>query len=194
MLALNVALVLAAAVLFGVAAAALTGDDDADDEGPGAARSVERPAEEIEPGPLVTEVRERSPVGRFEAADCRRRRDSVGDPEAWFHPRERFYPPTGATPSRADLDHLASRDFAVVVLYAPDAPRAARVALERWAADGAGVIVAPNRAGDPPELEAYTFDLRLTCDGVDLDQLTEFTDRHFSRPLDYEPHGDEAGG
>jgi Protein of unknown function (DUF3105) len=184
--------VLGAAALFGVAAAALNDGDDG--EGPGDGLSVERPAEVIEPGPLVTEVRERSPVGRFEAADCTRRSHSVSDPETWFHPRERFYPPNGGAPSRADLDHLASRDFAVVVLYRPDAPGAARNALARWAADGAGVIVAPNRAGDRPELEAYTFDRRLTCDGVDLDQLTEFTDRHFSRPLDYEPHGNRSGG
>jgi hypothetical protein len=154
---------------------------------------VERPAEEIEPGPLVTEVRERSPVGRFEAADCRRRPYSVENPKTWFHPRERFYPPTGDTPSRADLDHLANRDFAVVVVYRPDAPAAARRALERWSAEGTGVIVAPTRVGDRPELEAYTFDRRLICDGIDLDQLTEFTDRHFSRPLDYEPHGAESG-
>jgi Protein of unknown function (DUF3105) len=186
--------VLAAALLFGVAAAALTDDDDADDEDPGAAQSVERPGEEIEPGPLVTEVREHSPVGRFEAAHCRRRGHSAADPETWFHPRERFYPPSGDAPSRADLDHLASRDFAVVALYRPDASDAARDALERWAAEGTGVIVAPNLAGDSPELEAYTFDRRLTCNGVDLDQLTEFTDRHFSRPLDYEPHGHESGG
>jgi Protein of unknown function (DUF3105) len=186
--------VLSAAALFGVAAAALTGDDDADDEGPGAAGSVERPAEMIEPGPLVTEVRDRSPVGRFEIADCRRQAHSVSDPETWFHPRELFYPPRGDAPTRADLDHLARRDFALIVLYRRDAPRAARDALERWAAEGIGVIVAPNRAGDRPELEAYTFDRRLTCDGVDLDQLTEFTDRHFSRPLDYEPHGNQSGG
>jgi hypothetical protein len=186
--------VLAAAALLGVAAVALTDNDDADDEGPGAAQSVEPPAELIKPGPVVDEIRQRSPVGRFEAADCRHRRHSVADPETWFHPRERFYPPSGDVPSRADLDHLASRDFAVVVLYRPDAARTARDALERWAAEGTGVIVAPNRAGDHAELEAYTFDRRLTCDGVDLDQLTEFTDRHFSRPLDYEPHGNEARG
>ena len=119
---------------------------------------------------------------------------SLGEEKTWFHPRERFYPPSGDAPSRADLDHLASRDFAVVVLYRPDVPHAARDALERWAAKGTGVIVVPNRAGDYPELEAYTFDRRLTCNGVDLDQLTEFTDRHFSRPLDYEPHGNESGG
>ena len=182
----------AAAALFGVAAWSLI-DDNPDDGGTGVAMSVEPPAKKIEPGPLVSEVRERSPVGRFEAARCRIQEHSVADPESWFHPRDRFYPPGADAPSRADLDHLASRDFAVVALYRPDAARPARDALERWAAEGTGVIVAPNRAGDHPELEAYTFDRRLTCDGVDLDRLTEFTDRHFSRPLDYESHGDEAG-
>ena len=174
--------------LLGVAAARLTGGGDDDEGRDDPVESLTRPAEAIEPGPLVTEVRDRSPVGRFEAANCRRHPESVSDPETWFHPRERFYPPSGDAPSRADLDHLATRDFAVVVLYRPDAPRAARDTLERWAAEGTGVIVAPNPAGGQPKLEAYTFDRSLTCDGVDLDQLTEFTDRHFSRPLDYEPH------
>jgi len=190
---LNVALVLGAAILFGVAVAALTGDDDAADGDEAAPGRVERPEDEIAPGPLVTEIRERSPVGRFEAADCRRSQHRVGDPESWFHPRERFYPPRARVPTRADLDHLARRDFSVIVAYHPDAPRDARSALERWAAEGIGVIVVPNGANEPPALDAYTLDRRLTCDGVDLDQLTEFTDRHFSRPLDYEPHASRAG-
>jgi hypothetical protein len=185
--------VVAAAVLFGIAAVALTGNDDEGANGGGdVAGSVERPAEAIAPGPLVTEIRERSPVGRFEAAACRREPHSVDDPETWFHPDESFYRPGDDPPTGADLDHLASRDFAVVVTYRPDAPRAAREALERWAAEGIGVVVAPNGDADSPPLEAYTFDRRLTCDGFDLDRLTEFTDRHFSRPLDYEPHEDEA--
>jgi hypothetical protein len=186
-------LVLGAAVLLWIAAAELTGDDEAADGEESAPGSVEHPEDEIAPGPLVTEIRHRSPVGRFEAAECVRHPHHVADPESWFHPRERFYPPRGPAPTRADLDHLARRDFAVIVTYRPDAPRDARDALERWAAEGIGVVVAPRRAGDGSALEAYTFDRRLTCDGVDLDQLTEFTDRHFSRPLDYEPHGSRAG-
>ena len=194
LLALNLAFALAAAVLLGIAAAALIGDDD-DGSGDGgdATGWVQRPAEAIAPGPVVTEVRERSPVGRFEAASCRRQAHSVDDPETWFHPTESFYAPGADAPARADLDHLASRDFAVIVTYRPAAPAAVRDALERWAAEGIGVVVAPSAAAAPPALEAYTFNRRLTCDGVDLDQLTEFTDRHFSRPLDYEPHEDEAG-
>ena len=183
----------AAAVLLGIAAVTLTGDDDGDGDREDPSGVVEPPATAIKPGPLVTEVRERSPVGRFEVAECRRRAHSVSPPETWFHPPDSFYPPGGGAPSRADLDHLAARDFAVVVTYRPDAPRAARDALERWASEGIGVIVAPSDAQSPPPLEAYTFDRRLVCDGVDLDQLTEFTDRHFSRPLDYEPHEDETG-
>ena len=194
LLALNLAFALAAAVLFGIAVAALIGDDDeGSGDGDGPAGEVVQPATTIAPGPLVTEVRTESPVGGFEAASCRRQAHSVADPETWFHPNESFYPPGGDSPTRADLDHLASRDFAVIVTYAPDAPAPARDALERWAAEGIGVIVAPSAAADPPALEAYTFDRRLSCDGVDLDQLTEFADRHFSRPLDYEPHEDEAG-
>ena len=181
-------------ILLGIAAAALIEDgDDGSGDGGDATGSVQRPAEALAPGPVVTEVRERSPVGRFEAASCRRRAHSVEDPETWFHPAESFYAPGADAPTGADLDHLASRDFAVVVTYAPDAPAPARDALERWAAEGIGVIVAPSAAADAPALEAYTFDRRLTCDGVDLDQLTEFADRHFTRPLDYEPHEDETG-
>lgn len=180
-------------VLFGIAAVALTGDDDEAAGGDDPAGEVVPPATTIAPGPVVTEVRTESPVGRFESADCRRRAHSVADPPTWFHPDESFYPPGGEVPTRADLDHLAARDFAVVVTYRPDAPAAARDALERWAAEGIGVIVAPSDAPDPPPLEAYAFDRRLTCDGFDLDRLTEFSDRHFSRPLDHEPHRDESG-
>jgi hypothetical protein len=43
------------------------------------------------------------------------------------------------------------------------------------------------------ELDAYTADRRLTCDRIDLDQLTTFTDRHFSKPIPYTPHGKRSG-
>ena len=48
--------------------------------------------------------------------------------------------------------------------YDPHASRAARAALRR----------------------------RIVCAGVDLDRLTEFTDRHFSRPQDIDPHGEQS--
>jgi hypothetical protein len=172
-------------VLLGVAAVALTRDDDD-------ASSARRPARQLEPRPLVTEIRTRSPVGQFEDAACRERPYAVDDPTRWFHPTDNFYPPGEEAPTRADLAHLANHDGAVAVTYRPDAPGAAREALRRWAAEGIGVVVAPSRASDPPALEAFTSDRRLTCDGIDLNRLTTFTDRHFSRPLEVEPHGDDS--
>jgi Protein of unknown function (DUF3105) len=170
--------------LIGVALA-MRGDGDKPEELP-AARA---PEEQRAPAPLVTEVRQNSPVGRFENATCRERTYSVENPTRWFHPTDNFYPPGTDAPTRADLDHLANKDGAVVVTYRQHASNAARDALRRWAATGIGVVVAPASSKHAPPLEAYTSDRRLTCDGVDLDQLTTFTDRHFSEPLPYSPHG-----
>ena len=76
--------------------------------------------------------------------------------------------------------------------YRRNASTPALDALKAWAAAGIGVVVAPSRASNARPLEAFTATRRLTCDGVDLDQLTTFTDRHFTRPLGYEPHPDRS--
>jgi hypothetical protein len=167
-----------------VAAVAITREDDAELE--------RKPVPAGKPGPLRTTVRAHSPVGRFEAARCRERAHSPDDPDAWFHPLQNFYAPDAPAPSQADLDHLMRNDDAVVVTYRRDASAAALDALEAWAADGIGVVVAPSRARDAPPLEAFTNTRRLTCDGVDLDRLTTFTDRHFTKPLRYEEHPERA--
>lgn len=164
--------------------------DDDDDEAP--VPAVRAPEERRLPPPVVTKIRRHSPVGRFERATCRERPYSVQDPTRWFHPTESFYPPGGDVPTRADLDHLANNDGAVVVTYREDASPAAREALERWAAAGIGVVVAPASSSRSHQLEAYTSDRRLRCDGVDLDQLTSFTDRHFSKPIPHTPHGNRS--
>jgi hypothetical protein len=78
------------------------------------------------------------------------------------------------------------------VTYRKDTPPAALDALRRWAATGIGVVVAPSSATHPQALEAYTPDRRLTCAGVDLDQLTTFTDRHFSKAIPFAPHGERS--
>ena len=167
-----------------VAALAITRDDDA---------SLERkPVPASRPGPLRTTVRTHSPVGRFERARCSEHPHSVGDPSRWFHPLQNFYARDGPAPSQADLDHLINNDDAVVVTYRSDASEAALNALKEWAAAGIGVVVAPSRASNARPLEAFTATRRLACDGVDLDQLTRFTDRHFTRPLGYEPHPDRS--
>jgi hypothetical protein len=183
-LLINVALVAGGLALLVVAAVAITRDDDSGLE--------RKPVPAGEPGPLRSTVREHSPVGRFERARCRERAHSPGDPDSWFHPLQNFYPPDAPAPSQADLDHLMTNDDAVVVTYRRDASTAALDALKAWAAAGIGVVVAPSRARDARPLEAFTATRRLVCDGVDLDQLTSFTDRHFTKPLRYEKHPERA--
>jgi hypothetical protein len=184
LVALSVAFTAGGIGLLVVAVLAFTRDGDASPE----LRRV--PAST--PGPLRTTVREHSPVGRFERAVCRVRGHSAPNPESWFHPQESFYPPGPEAPSQADLDHLVNNDDAVVVRYRADATARARAALQEWAAAGIGVVVAPSRARDAPPLEAVTASRRLTCDGIDLDRLTSFTDRHFTQPLGYRPHGERS--
>jgi hypothetical protein len=151
-----------------------------------------QPVPASRPGPLRTTVRTRSPVGRFERADCRERPHSAPNPSNWFHPHESFYPPGAAAPRQPDLDHLVNKDDAVVVTYRRDASSAALRALQAWAAAGIGVIVAPSPRRNPRPLEAFTATRRLVCDGIDLDKLTSFTDRHFTKPLRYRPHEERS--
>lgn len=180
----NVALVGGGAALLVVAALAITREEES---------SLERkPVPASKPGPLRTTVRAHSPVGRFERARCTERPHSADDPSRWFHPLQNFYAPDAPAPSQADLDHLINNDDAVVVTYRRDASTAALNALKAWAAAGIGVVVAPSRASDAPPLEAFTATRTLTCDGIDLDQLTTFTDRHFTKPLGYRPHQDRS--
>jgi Protein of unknown function (DUF3105) len=183
-LLLNVALVAGGVAFLVVAAVAITREDDAGLE--------RKPVPASEPGPLRTTVRTHSPVGRFEPARCRERAHSPADPDSWFHPLRNFYGPDEPAPSQADLDHLLTNDDAVVVTYRRDASAAAQEALRAWAEVGIGVVVAPSRARDARPLEAFTATRRLECDGVDLDRLTAFTDRHFTKPLRYEQHPEQA--
>jgi hypothetical protein len=184
LLLLNVALVAGGVALMVVAAMAITREDDSGLE--------RKPVPATKPGPLRTTVRAHSPVGRFERASCRERAHSPTDPSSWFHPLQNFYAPDAPAPSQADLDHLLTNDDAVVVTYRRDASPAALEALKAWAAEGIGVVVAPSRARDAEPLEAFTATRRLMCDGVDLDRLTTFTDRHFTKPLRYEKHPERA--
>ena len=74
-------------------------------------------------------------------ATCRQQSHTVENPTRWFHPTDNFYPPGKQAPTRADLDHLANSDGAVVVTYRKDTSPAALDALQRWAATGIGVVV-----------------------------------------------------
>lgn len=185
LLLLNIAFVTGGVALLVVAAFALTSGDDPPSE--------RIPVPAGEPGPLRTTVRQHSPVGRFEEAACRERPHSSDDPGRWFHPTENFYPPDAQPPTQGDLDHLVNNDDAVAVIYRRTASAPARDALQAWAQEGIGVLVAPSRTPSAPPLEAFTATRRLTCDGIDLDRLTQFTDRHFTQPLGYRPHGERSG-
>jgi hypothetical protein len=112
----------------------------------------------------------------------------VHDPTRWFHPTENFCPREG-TFGRARTWTPGEQPRTAIVTYREDASPAGRDALQRWAATGIGVVVTPATSRSSRPLEAYTADWRLGCDGVELDQLTSFTDRHFSRPIAYIPHG-----
>jgi Protein of unknown function (DUF3105) len=184
LIALNAAFLAASLGLIALTAVLLTSSD----ESPGG-----MPANIQDPGPLVTTVRTDSPVGRFEVATCTDEAHTVETPGSWFHPREYFYPPATDAPTTADLDHLVVEDGAVAVVYGADASAEARDALRSWGAVAIGVVIAPSTDTDAPPLEAYTATRRLRCEGVDLDRLTEFSDRHFSRPLQIEPHGEQSG-
>lgn len=186
LLLLNIAFVTGGVALLVVAAFALTGGDDSPSE--------RIPVPGGEPGPLRTAVRQHSPVGRLEEAACRERAHSADDPGRWFHPTENYYPPDAQAPTRADLDHLVSNDDAVAVVYRRTASAPAQDALQEWAQESIGVVVAPSRTASAPPLEAFTVTRRLSCDGIDLDRLTQFTDRHFTQPLGYRPHGERSGG
>ena len=54
------------------------------------------------------------------------------------------------------------------------------------------MVVAPTRTSNAQPLEAFTATRRLSCDLIDLDQLTTFPDRHFTQPLGGRPHPDRS--
>ncbi len=112
-------------------------------------------------------------------------RDAGG---AWTHPQQNFYAPGDDAPSESDLAHLLVNDAAAVVRYRPEAPGAAREALREWAGTLSSVVVLPARAPEAGQVEAYTSNRHLLCDGVDTAQLTSFADRRGT--LQADPHGD----
>ncbi len=107
---------------------------------------------------------------------------------AWTHPQQNFYAPGQPAPSDGDLAHLLVNDAAVVVRYRPEASGAAREALREWAGKLSSVVVVPALSSDAVQVEAYTSNRRLICDGIDATQLTAFADRRGS--LQIETHND----
>jgi len=104
----------------------------------------------------------------------------------WRHPLQSYYAPGEKVPSEVDLQHLLINDASAVIRYRRDAPRIRREALRTWAGTQTSVVVLASRSADAPQLEAFTANRHLTCDGVDPAQLTVFTDRRGS--LQIAPH------
>jgi len=113
------------------------------------------------------------------------------NPPTYVHPALYFYTPDDPNlPSESDLDHLLVNDNALVVRYRPDLPAADRQALRDWGPYQLALVIAPNDAPDAPPVEAFTRFRRLTCDSVDTDQLTAFSNTRQSSVA--EPHPDES--
>ncbi len=110
---------------------------------------------------------------------------------AYVHPALYFYTPDDPNlPSDEDLEHLLVNDNALVVRYRPDLPAADRQALRDWGPYQLALVIAPTDAPDAPPVEAFTRFRRLTCDAVDTEQLTAFSNTRQSSVG--EPHPEES--
>ena len=115
----------------------------------------------------------------------------AGDPASYVHPALYFYTPDDPNlPSEGDLDHLLVNDNALVVKYRPDLPAADRQRLRDWGPYELALVIVPTDAPDAPPVEAFTRFLRLTCDGVDEEQLSTFSNTRQSSVA--EPHAEES--
>jgi hypothetical protein len=85
-------------------------------------------------------------------------------------------PPTGVlTAPLSRPEQVAVLEGGGVLVQYRDLPAAERRRLERLA--GPGVTVAPN-PDLPPRVVTTAWTVKQTCDGVDLDALEAFIDRH----------------
>ena len=125
------------------------------------------------------------------ASACEEGAYEASNPRSYVHPALYFYTPDDPSlPSDEDLEHLLVNDNALVVRYRPDLPAADRQALRDWGPYQLALVIAPTDAPDAPPVEAFTRFRRLTCDGVDTDQLTAFSNTRQSSVA--EPHPDDS--
>jgi hypothetical protein len=113
-------------------------------------------------------------------------------PGAWTHPQQNFYAPGEPAPTESDLNHLMRMDNAAVVRYRPDASSDAREELRAWAPTQTALVVVPSRRRGAPQVEAFSSNRHLICDGVDADQLTVFASRRGNTQI--VPHDDSGTG
>ena len=138
------------------------------------------------PRPAATPAPTFAPIGRV---TCSEKAYAARPPgSGWTHPTQSYYAPGQQTPSDADLQHLLVKDAAVVVRYRADAPRVRREALRDWAAAERSAVAVPAGSREAPQVEAFTSNRHLTCDGVDDGQLGVFAGGRGS--VAPEPHED----
>ncbi|WP_066360085.1 hypothetical protein [Herbidospora mongoliensis] len=93
-----------------------------------------------------------------------------GDTE-WRHPDRSFYAPADQdVPNGASLEHLLTLDNALIVQYSPQLPQPSIDALRDWAAMQTATVAVPGPAD--PVIRATLASTELTCDGLDVAQLT----------------------
>jgi hypothetical protein len=139
----------------------------------------------LPPQPVPSPAPTFAPIGRV---TCSESDYAARAPETgWKHPQQSYYAPGQPAPSEADLQHLLINDAAVVVRYRADAPRVRREALRDWAAVQTPAVALPAGSPTAPQVEAFTSERHLTCDGVDDGQLTVFAER---RGAAAPPHDD----
>jgi hypothetical protein len=125
------------------------------------------------------------------AVGCAEGEYEATNPRGYLHPALYFYTPDDPNlPSEGDLDHLLVNDNALVVKYRPDLPAAERQALRDWGPYQLALVIVPTDVPDAPEVEAFTRFRKLTCDGVDTDQLTAFSNTRQSSAAD--PHAEQS--
>ncbi|NAS22062.1 hypothetical protein GT755_10240 [Herbidospora sp. NEAU-GS84] len=110
-----------------------------------------------------------------------------GDTE-WRHPDRSFYAPADPdVPTGGSLEHLIVRDNALIVQYSRELPQPSIDEIRDWAAMQTATVAVPGPAD--PVIRATLASTELTCDGLDLNQLTELA--RSRTPGEVADHGDQ---
>jgi hypothetical protein len=148
-----------------------------------------------EPGPATTTATPTAAtatVAAPEAVTCDEAKYTPTPSKSWAHPSENFYEP-GMTdaPTANDLEHLLVADNAIVVSYAVNQSAGALNELRQWSGEQTASVALPATAPDAPPIQAKIARAVLTCDGVDVAQLTAFAEK---RPDSAPPDAHSDGG
>jgi len=95
------------------------------------------------------------------------------------HPSRAFYEPGSAPPPDGDLQHVMNDGY-LIVRYRSTLPADEVAALTSWVDNAPrGIVVVPEPTADTYQLYVMTRGRSLACEGIDLEQLSEFRDRWF---------------